>query len=776
MVYYCTFCLWFVFAFTKIKFIFQARKKRHIPLLLIFHQQQQQKMLFSLLYFVTQLIYCIIDDILTFPTRPLVLFNHVLLRNLLSTILSKNGLLPHLFIFFTIILLCVCVLSLIKSSSLIRDILNWFVVINFIDAGMQLCGAALLISYPVSHTLLVTLTFQFLPFVFKFTPQIEDFLSNHLGYSRFVWFFIVISSRHMAYHQQDAQEMNTTKTIAFNCISIMGCVFTLTGTMFFQLIYNCYKGFTKFVHQLLHLWPCLVSLFWTIFTHPICHYIHRCFVLPIWNVICPFVLPLCMFTTFIVTCHSLWIKFTTTAIGCQTMFQLIYASTCLVSTVVLFLHACKITINVQSSPFALFVWHMSRIFQFPFMIGQRIFNGRLARWLKTGILKFLEFLFDFASNNPIFALPWILSGSGCIFYICFVSPPEGVILMANYISMLIKSMIEIMLPQQNTPIPIEQLLADCTILIALVATIQSATFRFCFDILNPIFMAQRWSSLSVEELEEIASAMTSPRQCPHCAYGPIDHSGCSNLSTHHGQNRTSNACPRCNFFHRNINAWPMFTPSSDNMNRNGVYAQRVWNDVVMYIRSASKLLILPMIILQISANYLQLSHSMSACLVLLYIVPWMIENRSVFSSMYKSPRRQQRWQQQQHLPTRTCCSSTSSTTTSINSNKSNLTIDNLVSQSQPKQIFLSEESTCSICLMEFSKDALQIVTSCEASVAQLLLIEMKQDACISLNCGHVFHQECIQQMLSSVSARHERCPNCRQPLTNSGSISASLFI
>jgi hypothetical protein len=48
--------------------------------------------------------------------------------------------------------------------------------------------------------------------------------------------------------------------------------------------------------------------------------------------------------------------------------------------------------------------------------------------------------------------------------------------------------------------------------------------------------------------------------CKRCGFGPVDHSACPDLRSHHGESRngfqTSNACPGCDWFVDNRNKWP----------------------------------------------------------------------------------------------------------------------------------------------------------------------------------------------------------------------------
>ena len=58
-------------------------------------------------------------------------------------------------------------------------------------------------------------------------------------------------------------------------------------------------------------------------------------------------------------------------------------------------------------------------------------------------------------------------------------------------------------------------------------------------------------------------------QCPSCGFGPIVHSYCDDLETHHNQNvgngiKISNTCPRCNFFSSSIKNFVPWNGHSSN--------------------------------------------------------------------------------------------------------------------------------------------------------------------------------------------------------------------
>lgn len=98
--------------------------------------------------------------------------------------------------------------------------------------------------------------------------------------------------------------------------------------------------------------------------------------------------------------------------------------------------------------------------------------------------------------------------------------------------------------------------------------------------------------LTDEELDAIAATMQDPKQCPRCAFGPVDHTGCANLMTHHYERRgagvLSNACPRCGYFAGDIRQWAPFSGLVRTPAGRAVLRRRVWGETVVAVRATSK--------------------------------------------------------------------------------------------------------------------------------------------------------------------------------------------
>jgi hypothetical protein len=164
---------------------------------------------------------------------------------------------------------------------------------------------------------------------------------------------------------------------------------------------------------------------------------------------------------------------------------------------------------------------------------------------------------------------------------------------------------------------------DATFALVLIATAQVVAYGVVYGSLRavvalaPLPPAQTNGTppppndtLSAADLNSIAETMRDPRQCAACAFGPVDHRGCANLVTHHGERGVSNRCPRCDWFGSSLNAWPPWDNRAHTAE--GLAALRVtaWSDVVVVIRAASKALVIPCVV---SQSFSFVNSSTSTC-------------------------------------------------------------------------------------------------------------------------------------------------------------------
>ena len=58
----------------------------------------------------------------------------------------------------------------------------------------------------------------------------------------------------------------------------------------------------------------------------------------------------------------------------------------------------------------------------------------------------------------------------------------------------------------------------------------------------------------------LRSLFPNSYMCGKCAFGPVDHTACADLRSHHGESHgkgtISNKCPKCGWFSPNIADWP----------------------------------------------------------------------------------------------------------------------------------------------------------------------------------------------------------------------------
>lgn len=134
----------------------------------------------------------------------------------------------------------------------------------------------------------------------------------------------------------------------------------------------------------------------------------------------------------------------------------------------------------------------------------------------------------------------------------------------------------------------------------------------------------------------MAAAMVDPRQCARCGFGPIDHQGCDNLRTHHGEVMAGgviqNQCLRCGWFANSLTDWPPWDGELHTEQGRAMQRQRTWCEVVVTIKASSKALVVPYSMLLLG-EWLQLSPTLAGSLAFSYLIPWTIENSSLFASL-----------------------------------------------------------------------------------------------------------------------------------------------
>eukprot|EP00927_Polykrikos_kofoidii_P078645 TRINITY_DN75452_c0_g1_i1.p1 TRINITY_DN75452_c0_g1~~TRINITY_DN75452_c0_g1_i1.p1 ORF type:complete len:785 (+),score=77.67 TRINITY_DN75452_c0_g1_i1:200-2554(+) len=328
---------------------------------------------------------------------------------------------------------------------------------------------------------------------------------------------------------------------------------------------------------------------------------------------------------------------------------------------------------------------------------------------------------------------------------------------------------------------------DVTFALVLLASIQVASFLAVHGHIQMACASQHASTgttLSIEDLNGLAEGMRDPRCCGCCGFGPIDHSGCNSLTSHHGEvrvrgGRTDNSCPRCGWFVRSLQDWPSWSSRSDA--GHVVVQSRVWSDVVLILRSSSKALVIPYFLIRLGAA-LEWNPSLSAYLALSYLLPWVYMNVGAYNQLQqRTPvfiQRQPRASDSRFTERggarpsddADCGASTPLRGPAISETEA---LRNLRAAC-PNRVFLWSGDACSVCLEDFPAEAAAVaerLTGAELAVA----LQDQTPPIIGLRCGHTLHTECAEAAVRSADGGQARCPLCREPVTMAGAAAARLF-
>ena len=333
---------------------------------------------------------------------------------------------------------------------------------------------------------------------------------------------------------------------------------------------------------------------------------------------------------------------------------------------------------------------------------------------------------------------------------------------------------------------------DAGFALVLMASLQIATYYVVGGSVQAVRRSVRRAStgdaLSAEELGAIAGTMSDPRQCGRCGFGPVDHSGCDSLSSHHGEvavargsaaNLVSNACPRCGWFVPSLRAWPAWDGLYATAEGRAVIRQRAWSEVAVLVRASSKALVVPYVLLQLGTR-LGLPTSLAAAIAISYLLPWAVENARTFRLLVQPPThtrsdsaRLARRQPAAAAGDDHCAGSARRAAADTATIEPAEAIANLLGAA-PERLFLKPGDVCSVCLDAFPEPAAGIAEShigAEAAQAFGAL----EPPIVGLRCGHVLHLECAEAAVRVADRRHVRCPLCREPVTRAGAASARVF-
>jgi hypothetical protein len=338
-----------------------------------------------------------------------------------------------------------------------------------------------------------------------------------------------------------------------------------------------------------------------------------------------------------------------------------FAAAAAFSSAMLFAHACSRVFHWHVDPFKhdMLRWLGSKLCDFVLLpidlawkLLRMLWTHVVSPALDSVVLPILQFLFrvviavikaacraiEFA---PIFSVACIISANVLVMHLCYSSATFAPMfssvgrLMTTCASAAtrwthVPLLFLVRISTANNPVDDK----DTILALGILALIQMASCVFIRRVLRsckpPPPLPAPQQRMSPEELQALAESMNQPRQvpfffllnlafvahvclrshgpsqCPVCAFGPVDHFGCSNLSSHHGEARrgavrTSNACPSCGFFGQSTADWSPWQPRTESAQ--AFRRLRAWNEVVVIVRSSVKSVVLPLVFMHVCAAY-----------------------------------------------------------------------------------------------------------------------------------------------------------------------------
>ncbi|KAL1514481.1 hypothetical protein AB1Y20_003580 [Prymnesium parvum] len=384
-------------------------------------------------------------------------------------------------------------------------------------------------------------------------------------------------------------------------------------------------------------------------------------------------------------------------------------------------------------------------------------------------------LFTLAVQQPLLSIPSILAFN--VGVLSFSSAH------ASMLPSLARGAAHVLLSLRNASLT-HAVGTDSNLALLVVGAVQGAAYRIVSRGVQRVRAIRCYAgggaAQAGAELASIAESMSDPRQCGRCAFGPVDYSGCSRLTTHHGElsrggaSRVSNACPRCGWFAPSLEAWPRWDRTLASPAGLAVLRQRVWSEIGIVVRASSKALLIPYAILKLS-SYALLPEQLACFLVFSYIVPWAYENSLALSKVFSQTthRRQPRARAPPPSENAHCAGSRA------RQSLPHVDVDpadalTCILTATPARVLVGPADVCSICLDEFSEAAVQIAASKRGADASQALLSL-DPAIVSLRCGHALHVACAREAVMMAERRHVRCPLCREPATLSGVTTARMF-
>jgi len=577
-----------------------------------------------------------------------------------------------------------------------------------------------------------------------------------------------------------------------------------------QCVYNAGEAAVRacsvVYSTLVYLWPKIRELVRSIFQHPLLIGLYRALIVPVWERLSPWVLPVgvlgvvCSCSLSLVRGEHI-LRSGDPVVVLDGLTRLVGTASAAVSLFILTLHTVSqrcctnrhaMPDPLSSSALTSFLDLWARAISFPWWLISvmwRPFWGYVSTIL-TPVCNLLLRLCSCACSSPIIVIPGVL-----LFNILLLSYLANILEAA---AMLV-SPVTAVLPT-NSWRDLQAAIAgggsptDSMLAVVLIMAVQIGAYYTMASVLKSVrairSVRNTAHALSLEELNLMAGAMGDPRQCARCGFGPVDHSGCSNLQTHHmeivvggGGAQVSNECPRCSWFTGRLQDWPPWDGELQTAQGRAVFRQRVWGEVFLVTRASSKALLVPYLLLLLG-SFLHLPPSLSAFLAFSYLVPWIAENWCLAESINNPRSFAARQRQTADLPAGVAvggaadCGAARPDAVMLPPITQSQALQNILT-SHPSCVFLEEGDVCSVCLEGFSGAAVGVVADSgkDSPMKELCLSRLQglDPPIVALRCGHPLHVECAEAAVAAAGARHVRCPLCREPVTLSGDIGAAMF-
>ncbi|CAJ1389900.1 unnamed protein product [Effrenium voratum] len=650
-------------------------------------------------------------------------------------------------------------------------------------------------TYPGSRTGLLTLFVQLPLAAWILLPDACQELGHRFG-ERLPLLAGALSLRYMALQAVDPQ--SSAATLLWGGAALFG-LFAVTPRSVWKMLRDLCERIGKVLKYacssiyavVTYVLPKIIAAVTAVLQHPFTLRFYRVIVVPLWTLISPLFLPAATFAIGVSCLRSLAAREAAGLDAAQVALllgQAFSGSAAMLSGFILSLNLwSRCGRRRQPDPLR---WAPAR---YMLMVCASITAGpvgllrRVLSSIRRNILMpltevffyIMDSLFRFAVKAPVISIPLVL-----LFNVMsvrrFISTSSTVLESVGYVlsqTRLIGSLLE-----AAAKMP-EGVATDSTLAVLLISLVQVGAYSMVDGVLA-VLRVNRGAShaLSIEELNNAAALMDNPRQCGRCGLGPIDHRGCSNLRSHHGEQDgggvVSNACPRCGWFARTLSQWPVWDGELQTEQGRAMYRQRTWCEIVLCISASSKALVVPYSMLLLG-NRLQLPSTLSALLAFSYLIPWAVENTKLFLAlsttsshrMAREPIRQREQRDDADCGARL-------TEPQLPDITQSEALRNILA-AEPTAIFLNEGDICSVCLDNFPCAAAALVSSqAEAeSISQICRALREQTPpIVALRCGHALHVECeAEAAVGAAGARHVRCPLCRQPVTLAGAASANMF-